>query len=148
MRWLAAGVVAGALCLPAAVPGCLRAAKDRTERDREVGRASAAGIAVDVDQGHAAVLALEPDRLVLWGSVPAFELRLTREVASAQPLQLEVRNLMSGAELTRLSGVVVVVAEPERLLETRARWNVRFSQPGEVRLRVGPPDADEPEEFQ
>ena len=57
--------------------GCERPAKERAERDLEVGHASSSELDVDVVHGLAAVRALDAERVVLWASAPSFELELS-----------------------------------------------------------------------
>ena len=82
--------------LACALFGCLRPSEERTLQDLEVGRAELPEVAVEVQDGRAAVRALEPARLVLWASAPRFELTLTWPSAPTE-LVLEVQNCMPDA---------------------------------------------------
>lgn len=128
--------------------GCLRAGKSRAERDREVGSESVNGVVVDVADGHAAVVLLQADALVLWSGVPAFQFRLTRAADAPTELAVTVHNLMRGAELTLVNSESASVGEPDRLSATRATWQVRLPADETVELRVAPVDALERSGFE
>ncbi len=136
------------LALFSLVSGCLRAAEDRAERDREVGHQTGRGLSVDVAEGHAAILELTEDRLLLWGSVPALEFTLRRPDGAARPLELEVHNLMPGAELRLRDGSGVEIGEPVRTAPTRAVWQLAWSGSDPIRLSLGPPDSALEEGFE
>ncbi len=132
--------IAGAL-----VVACLRPSEERIEQDREVGRAEAAGITVEVDQGLAAVRALSDSSLVLWGSAPAFDLTLR----SAQPRELtvELQNCLTDAVLTVTSGDASLAPGDATDTPTRQRY-VLTLPPGVTRLALAAPDQDSREPFQ
>ena len=119
--------------------GCVRPAKDRAERDREVGKASNAELEVRVVHGLAAVRTLEAGRLVLWSSAPGFELEL--DARSAGGLRLEVQNCISDAELSATvpdARATQVTSEPG----TRKSWDLELPE-GRSRFRLATPDADD-----
>jgi predicted phosphodiesterase len=122
------------------VLGCERPAKDRAERDREVGHASSAELDVDVAHGLAAVRTLEPERVVLWASAPGFELEL--DARSGRTLRLEVHNCLPDAVLVPLEPAATV--RPVTLdPATRMAWDIELP-PGVSRFRFAPRDADDP----
>ena len=148
-RWRSGVVALGLLgsCL-VCVSSCLRAGKSRAERDMEVGQAERSGLSVRVNQGHAAIVALEPDIVELWGGVPSFELSLQTDASAAQTLTVAVGNLMPRAELRLAPNAAGQVGAPERVSETRARWQVTVPPGAQLRLELGPPDSASDEGFQ
>lgn len=142
--WLAFAALTGALAMPA----CLNAAEERAQRDREVGHARADGLGVDVNQGHAAVLALAADEVSLWGSVPAFELSIENGDSRDRSIELSVQNLMPAAELRQTSGPSVTLGSPEWLAPTHARWRIQVPAGETVGLGIGPADRDQLEAFE
>lgn len=135
------------LCALAA-PACLRAAEERAERDREVGHARHDGLSVDVKHGHAAILRLDAEQVLLWGSVPAFELSLGNDTATARSIELLLHNAMPTAQLHQMSGGDTTLSEAEWLAPTRVRWHLQIPAGGSVDFRLGPPDFTEPEPFE
>ncbi len=120
--------------------GCERPAKERAERDLEIGHASSAELDVDVAHGLAAVRALEPERVVLWASAPGFELEL--DAQSARTVRVEVHNCLPDAVLSAIDQdalVTSVAMEPA----TRTAWEVELPE-GTSRFRFAAPDADDP----
>lgn len=135
--------LAASLFFGLAAVGCLNAAEERARRDRDVGRAHNAVLAVDVEQGHAAVRSLDPERVVLWGSVPAFRATFEPRASAPVSFELSIQNLMPESELTADAGDQVSLGEPEWSSATRASWHVELLGAERVTLSVGPPDADE-----
>ena len=131
-----------------ALPACLRAAEERAERDHEVGRASANGLSLDVEHGHAAVLALDAERVTLWGSVPAFELSIANSEGAPRSIELLVQNAMPGAELRQTSGPSATASAAEWILPTRVRWRLQVPAKGSVGFQLGPADHLEREPFE
>jgi predicted phosphodiesterase len=117
---------------------CLSPAEDRVELDREVGRAERGGVSVEVLDGLATVRSLSDAALVLWGSAPGFELRVTS--AEARDYELEVQNCLPDAELRPLAGRVELTALGPSETPTRQRWQIRLPA-GQARLELAAPDA-------
>ena len=143
--WLLLGMLA---LLVGSVVSCLRVAEERAEHDRTIGHARGHGLTLDVGEGHAACLALNPGELRLWGSTPEFELTLARSADTPDELSVTIHNLMPSAELRRTGGGEVVIGEPVRHSETRASWPLRLLGTEPVQLLIAPPDAAEPEQFE
>jgi predicted phosphodiesterase len=141
-----ARIVPLVLALLAGTTGCLRAAQERAERDKEVGTAAIDQASVSVTDGLAVVRSLEPGQIMLWESAPRIDVRVTLESGAPQIWTIQVKNAMPDAELT-LAGAAsgAVTAEPETL-PTRKRWRVALKG-GENRLTIGPDDANAPTEF-
>jgi len=121
--------------LAATLLSCVRVAEGRAERDAEVGHASIAELTVDVDQGHAAVRALEPSRVHLWGNAPALRVRLT--ASGPGEVELFVENTLAD---------VHAVARGEALVDsgvgTKHTFRVPFAAAGEVVVDIAAPDGD------
>jgi 3',5'-cyclic AMP phosphodiesterase CpdA len=128
------------------VSGCLRAAEERAERDRQVGQAESEQISVSVVDGLAVVRALDAGEITLWESAPRIDVHLTLASGAPTTWDLHVKNAMPDAEL-RLDGAPsgAVVSEPEAL-PTRKSWRLALA-PGENRITIGPPDANDSSEF-
>lgn len=131
-----------------AMPACLRAAEERAERDREVGHARAGGLSVDVKDGHAAVLALEPEHVSLWGSVPAFELSIGNSTNAARSIELLVQNAMPAAELRQTSGASSTPSAAEWFAPTRVRWRIQVPAGETLGFALGPADHEDREPFE
>lgn len=119
---------------------CARPAEERAERDRTVGQARSESLAVEVKDGLAAVRALEPARLVLWGSAPSYEFELTSDVAES--VTIELRNCLSDAELVALEPSDARVTEEPATLPTRRVYMVELPA-GASRFRLAARDADD-----
>jgi predicted phosphodiesterase len=119
--------------------GCERPAKERAERDLEVGHARSAELDVDVSHGLAAVRALGPERVVLWASAPGFELELA--AATARSVRLEVHNCLPDAELSAPGGQVTVTPVASDIV-TRKSWDLELPE-GASRFVFAAPDADD-----
>jgi 3',5'-cyclic-AMP phosphodiesterase len=143
--WFSLGMLA---LLVGSVVSCLRVAEERAERDLRVGRARGHGLTLNVAEGHAASLLLNPGELRLWGSTPAFELTLARTEDTPDEVVITIHNLMPAAELRHTFGGGVVIGEPVRHSETRASWSLRLLSTEPAQLMVAPPDAGELEVFE
>lgn len=131
IRWVAC---AGAALLASA---CLRPTEERARRDLEVGKASVAGVGVEVVDGLAAVRRAGPGELTLWMSAPAAVVRLDVAREAPRTWKLSIENAMPALELTTSVAKTPVVLEPP--LPTRKAWTLELS-PGTVELRLAPPD--------
>jgi Icc protein len=120
---------------------CLRPSDDRVERDREVGQAQRAGVAVNVTDGLAVVRSLGQNDLVLWGSAPGFQ--FTLDVPAASEVTIEVRNCLIDAELR---GSAVIEPLGDTGVPTRKRWRVA-APAGALELTLAAPDAEAAEPF-
>jgi len=130
------------------LPGCLRAAEERAERDREVGHARADALSVDVKDGHAAILALEAEQVTLWGSVPAFEFSIENSSSAPRTIELSVHNAMPTAELRQTSGATGEISAEAWSAPTRVRWRVRIPAAATTGFALRPPDHDARDGFE
>ena len=132
MRWLFP------LWIALAVSGCLRPTEERARRDLEVGKASAGGVKVHVEQGLAAVRRAEAGELELWMSAPAVTARL--EVAAGAPkvLKLVVDNALHDLTLTA-KGASVTALTPDSKRPKRKVFTLVLGAT-EVVLTLAPPD--------
>jgi Icc protein len=118
---------------------CVRPTEERAERDLEIGRASASGLAVRVSGGLAAVRGLSADRLTLWSSAPGWDLELTSDEPRA--LTVELQNVMRSAELVVLEPAGVSITPLGGDIVTQKRYGVAL-QAGVTRLRLAAPGAE------
>ncbi len=134
-------VLLGALVAGFVASACLRPSESRAERDREVGRASRAGLSVEVKEGLAAVRTLEPGELRLWGGAPSLELELERTADGSTDWRLILDNCLPDAVLWLEPDVAVtreVTAFP-----TRCEWQIRLPNEERIEARIRSPRADE-----
>lgn len=90
---------ASGLLLLATSGGCLRPAEERAELDREVGRAVAGGLSVEVEHGLAAVRSFDGETLELWAQAPVLNLHFRAEDSAPRTLRLRVLNTRRDTEL-------------------------------------------------
>jgi Icc protein len=128
------------LCLLTA--GCLEVAEERAQREDEIGRASAEGIAVSADDGLASVQRLDRSGLLVWASAPAVSLHLTFTAPAPPTFTLAVDNAMPGAVLAGAPTAVTT----DGAVPTERRFTFA-PPPGELVLAVAPPDAATPGPF-
>lgn len=121
--------------------GCLEVAEERAQREEEIGRASAEGIAVSADDGLASVQRLDRSGLLVWASAPAVTLHLTF-TAPPPSFTLAVDNAMPGAVVSGVPGAVAT----DGAVPTERRFTFA-PPPGELVLSVAPPDAATPGPF-
>ncbi|MBI2393141.1 MAG: metallophosphoesterase [Deltaproteobacteria bacterium] len=134
------------LSVAAAAASCVRVSEGRAERDRAVGAAEIDGLSIVVDDGLAAVRALQPARVDLWGNAPALSLRLVLD--AARDVELRVDNAMADARAFVGARVIDSTAPGTRRAfvipaDAFAPSEGRFA----ARVLVRPPDADEPRRF-
>lgn len=141
IEWRCRLMLAVVLTLPLS---CARPAEERAERDRSVGQARGETLAVEVRAGLAAVRALAPARLVLWGSAPSYEFAITSE--DRADVTVELQNCLSDAELVPLEAPDLGVTEEPSALPTRRVFRIAL-QAGVTRFRVAAPDAEDPGPF-
>jgi 3',5'-cyclic-AMP phosphodiesterase len=128
----------GILALVGFMAGCLHPADERALHDERVGRAEAGGLAVEVEDGLAAVHALVPGELVLWAQAPALRVRV--RAADAGSVGITIRNVLADATLeARAAGgePLAAVLEAQTSPTTR-RWRVELPA-GEATLELTPP---------
>jgi 3',5'-cyclic-AMP phosphodiesterase len=131
----------GALAL-LLVAGCLDVAEERAQREDEIGRASAEGVSVEVEDGLASVHVVGASGLRVWASAPVLTMRVRFGGGALLPFTLTVDNAMPDAELTGAPGAVAMAGA----VPTQRRWT--FTPPGpELVLTVAPPDAGTPGPF-
>jgi predicted phosphodiesterase len=124
---------------------CLRPTEDRVERDLGVGQSQHDGLSIAVDDGLAAVRAIDASSLVLWGSAPSFRISLTPAAAGA--IRIEVQNCLPDAELTLLSGDAELTARSDSDVPTRKHWQLTAKDGQTLRLALAAPDAESREPF-
>lgn len=120
--------------------GCVRPTEERAERDLEVGKAKAHGLALEVSGGHAAVRRLEPGELVLWSSAPAWTLTLDAAPDAAKEWSVLVENVLPDVELSSDGAPIELV---EQKLPTRKKYRVSLPQAARTTLTLRSPDLDE-----
>lgn len=128
----------------ALLAGCARPGEERTLADRQVGHAASSALSVDVDDGLAAVRALEDGLVSLWANAPRLRLHLTFQAPFPDALRLEVRNCMPRSVLD--AGLLGVRASG------REAGNVCWFDLGPIdtpaaSLGLAPPDSDTPSAF-
>lgn len=123
---------------------CLRPTEERVSADLQVGQAEQGVLSVKVDDGLAAVRALEDDHVVLWGSAPSFAWELTASVD--RQVRVDVQNCLPDAELELASGDAELTPLEDSGIPTRKSWRVALPA-GTVRLALAAPDTDGTESF-
>lgn len=129
----------GALLLACARPG-----EERTLADRQVGHAASDTLRVDVDDGLAAVRALDDGLVSLWANAPRLRLQLRFAASFPETLRLEVHNCMPRSALD--AGPLGVRASG------REAGNVCWFELGPLdgrpaSLALAPPDSQTPSAF-
>ncbi len=127
-------------CAAMLLASCLHPARERAEKDETIGRASTAGVSVEVVDGLAAIRELEDDSLRLWQSAPSIEVAVQRDAPGG--FVLEVHNAMPEANLDVSSEGVVRVVDVERIMPTRVRFSLSWNEPGRATLKIGAPSAE------
>lgn len=123
--------------------GCARPAKERAERDLEIGKAQTDDLRVSVASGLAAVRAVERGRLALWSSAPAWEIEVESDEATS--VRLEVENCMRDVELTAL-GPDASVGPTTLPRSTRKSWDLQLPA-GRSQFRLASPDVNDRNTF-
>jgi predicted phosphodiesterase len=133
-----------AIGLAFAWTGCVRPGEERAERDLGVGKASAHGLRVHVQDGLAAIRRLSPGELLLWSAAPAWELALENEAGASATWTLELRNVLPDAVLKPSPDGPAVVVEPLASgLPTRRRYRLALPAGARARLTLTAPDSAE-----
>jgi Icc protein len=123
---------------------CLRPTEERVSADLQVGQAEAGVLRVNVDDGLAAVRALEDDHVVLWGSAPSFAWELTASVD--RRVRIDIQNCLPDAELHVLTGDAELMPLEDSGIPTRKSWRATLPA-GTVRLELAAADTDSSEPF-
>ena len=129
---------------------CLRPSEERAERDLEVGIATESGVSVVVEDGLAAVRALDANKLTLWGSAPAFAVELALQSAQTDPgnpgglsIDVEVQNCLTDAELRIVEPADATLTALEASdVPTRKTWRLRAPS-GRARIVLTPPHLED-----
>jgi predicted phosphodiesterase len=131
--WLALVLAACAACSPPSA--------QRAERDLEIGRAEAAGVAFVVDEGLAAVRTAEPGVLRLWCSAPLVTITASNTSGEAA-WRVDLENAMPDAELEAVAGdgSSIDVTPSAGGLPTRKSFTLVLPS-GVTSLRITTPDA-------
>ncbi len=121
---------------------CLRQAEDRAEGDRDEGVTAAGGVTIEAAGGLAHVRESADGAVRLWALAPVVDLSLDPGAGAAPDWLITIENVLADAQLTAVSGAVV---EPvSRPRPTMGVWKVTLSPGTRARLRLAPPDADQP----
>ncbi len=125
---------------------CFDPAEERAERDLEVGRLARGGESISVDDGLAAVRALDATELVLWASAPAWTFSLASDEPAGTSFELEIDNAMPSGVLSALDPTSLAIEELTTEVPTRKRY--RFALPGTpLRFAFGPPSSELASDF-
>lgn len=119
------------------VCGCVGVADDRAQRDTQVGHLQAGAMRVDVQDGLAAVRAIEPGRVSLWAQAPSLTITLTVPAGMAEA-SLRIENVLVDATLRAPGVTTTLVAAP---VPTEKTWALRGLAPGANTLFLSAPDA-------
>jgi len=125
---------APALFALASFAGCTRPAGTRAERELEVGHATSGTVALDVDEGAAAVRAIGDGSIRLWATAPAFRANLRTD--APRRWQITVENVLPDAELE--AGAASVACS--RPLPTERVCELDLPASTDVELRLVPKD--------
>jgi len=139
-RFIELGLIAVSLT------ACLSEGEERAERDREVGKTSAAGVRFEVGQGLAAVRRIGSGELVLWGSAPAFDVEVWAANDAVRTWIVSIENVLADSTLSALDGASISEEPDPAGIGTRKRFRVELTS-NHARLRLAPPDTDSPDSF-
>jgi Icc protein len=111
------------LLLSLLLPACLDVADGRARRDQLVGQARLDALSVNVDDGLAAVISLQPGLVELWANAPDLSLRL--DGLPAGGFEIRIANVLAEAQLrgTMDDGATLPITELEAFGGAR-RWLV------------------------
>ncbi|MCH2137336.1 MAG: metallophosphoesterase [Phycisphaerales bacterium] len=129
-----------------ALSGCLRPGEDRARLDLTIGKASAEGLTIDVDEGHAAVRSLTPGEVELWAQAPVLTMTFEAETEGEWRITLLNGMATSVLEGTDSQGAI----EASRLEQPRPTaqvWSVTLRAGESTTLRYAPPEADDETPF-
>lgn len=128
--------------LALATIGCLDVARERSERDLEVGRREADGLRIQVRDGLAAVRRLDHDTLELWANAPQIHATLIFSETTAEVFRIRVRNVLPDAELNlRLAdGRAATQSSVNTTVVTERRVELRPGSDRVFLLEVAAPD--------
>lgn len=147
-RKLAVTVATLALAAIGLTTGCVETADERAELDLEVGSASAGGVDFRVEDGLAAIHAIEPGSLTLWAQAPVLEVVASPATGATTRWALTVDNVMPSAELEPVeANAPVTVVSRDQPAPTTITWTIDLQAGQAVRLRIAPPDAEDNEAF-
>ncbi len=126
----------------ATVSSCLDVASGRAARDLEVGRASADGIHVQVEQGLAAVRHIDEAELHLWASAPSLSFQISPVQQTNGLFRVRIENVLENAVLTVSSSTtapipVDIVASP---YPTEKTWQFAVEAGKSVAVKLAAPD--------
>lgn len=126
----------------ASTSSCLDVASGRATRDLTIGHANAAGIAVDVDEGLAAVRDLNETELHLWASAPSLSLQINPGSTNKTGFQIRIENVLADAELqiTSTTTAPTPVAVIESPHATEKIWHIDLQAGQTVQLSLTAPD--------
>lgn len=122
----------------AASSSCIRPGERRAEREREVGHATNAAIALDVDDGAAAIRELDDGRVRLWAGAPSIVVRL-RTGAAARAWRVAIENVLPGAAL-EANGTEVRPVDAPGTPPTERAYELALPASADVVLRLVPRD--------
>lgn len=118
---------------------CLHVAEERAERDLRVGHLEAHGAVIHVDEGLAAVRALESDRVELWANAPSLRFALTTPPGPPRTWTLRLRNVLADAALTASTTAPVTLTRPST---TQVEARVELPGGAPITFTLAAPDAE------
>lgn len=126
----------------ASTSSCLDVASGRAKRDLTIGHSNAAGIAVDVDQGLAAIRELNENGLHLWASAPSLSFQIKPGSTSKSGFRIRIENVLADAELRSetmgtTESPLVVVESPH---PTEKIWQIDLQAGQTMHLSLSAPD--------
>jgi Icc-related predicted phosphoesterase len=128
---------------------CLSPGGERAALDGEVGRGEGHGAEITVDDGLAAVRAVEDGTLRLWASAPVLSMRVHFDDDAAEAWDVIIDNSLADAALsvTTQGGEAIAVQTLASEFPTRRHFRFPLGQNRDFVLSLRPPDADDPSAF-
>ena len=119
---------------------CTRPGEERAVDELAVGAATSTSVALEVDDGLAAIRALTDDAATLWSGAPTLELTVTANAPLA--LDLTFLNALPDATLTSPDAELAIAPLPAAARVTTRGFRVT-APAGSYRLRLAAADADD-----
>jgi Icc protein len=123
---------------------CVNVTDARTRREATIGHRQSAALRVDVEDGLAAIRAIDSEGVTLWASAPVLRLHVQNATDLPAPFVLMAENVLPDAELdARLeTGEALDVVGEAGAVVTHRRWRLELPGGARAELRIGPPDAE------
>jgi 3',5'-cyclic AMP phosphodiesterase CpdA len=133
----------------ALLTGCSSPGGDRAALDLEVGHGEGHGVRITVEEGLAAVRAVDNGALRLWASAPVFTMRVHFDDDAAEAWDVIVDNSLPDAVLTVVTGAgeAIDVQTSPGEFPTQRRFRFSLVKNRDLALSLRPPDADDPSAF-